>query len=142
MASATYVPTPAKSEKMDDGFTPIPVDGLDPLVVKNFDLLFPPPPMYSTGAEDMEFGIVPDFKKMVKTLQEVMAPPDSAKRMTLKAVVVKHVADEFADYEFNVDLLDRAAASYEMACPTLACAYIMDFLDLHRLVNYGLNEGD
>ena len=138
MAAAAYVPTPAKSEKMDDGFPPIPISDITEMIA-NFNLMFPPPPMY---ADEVEFGIAPDFNKLVKTLQEVMMPPDSHKRMTMKAVVLKHVADEFADYEFNTDLLDRAAASYEMACPTLACAYIMDFLDLHKFVDYGLGGGD
>jgi len=129
--AATYEPTPANTIATDDGFADI---------MENFAKFFPAPPMY---AEEVEFGVEPNFQNLVKTLQEVILPTDCAQRMTLKAVVIYHVAEEFEDYEYNVDLLIRAAGAYEMACPTLGAAYIIDFLDLHQLENYylGGNQG-
>lgn len=120
-----------------------PVSGIpedEEITVENFDSFFPPPPglqhsqIRKGETEEYEFGAAPSLRQLVKNLKEIAAPMEDMRRCMFKAVVLYHIADEFADFEYDPRLIVLAAGSYEMGCECLGGAYIYDFLDTYKLL--------
>lgn len=121
-----------------------PKDG--EITVENFDSFFPPPPPPPPGIhnspsqirkgdiEEYEFGTSPTLRQLVRNLMEVAAPTEDLRRCMFKAVVLYHLAEEFADFEYDPRLLLLAAGSYELGCEFLGGAYVYDFLDTYKLL--------